>query len=147
MRCSAGRLNPARLDLGGRGAAQAAAPDDDTGPRTRADGEGVQVEAAVEMRGGPREGTVGAEQEAEREDKVEDWGAEMEAGEIAVEGGGGGGGGGGSGGGGGRVEEMERAAVAEPRREREWLKPPPKPRLALPTPPPTIPTPPGPPTL
>lgn len=44
------------------------------------------------------------------------------------------------------MEEMERAAVAEPRREREWLKPPPKPRLALPTPPPpTIPTPPGPP--
>lgn len=71
IRCSAGRLSPARLDLGGRGAAQAAAPDEDTGPRTRAEGEGVQVEAAVEMRGGPRVGTAGAGQEAEREEKVE----------------------------------------------------------------------------
>lgn len=32
------------------------------------------------------------------------------------------------------MEEMERAAVAGPRRESEWLKPPPKPRLVLPTP-------------
>lgn len=71
IRCSAGRLSPARLDRGGRGAAQAAAPDEDTGPRTRAEGEGVQVEAAVEMRGGPGAGIVGAQQEAEKEDEVE----------------------------------------------------------------------------
>ena len=71
IRCSAGRLSPARLDRGGRGAAQAAAPDEDTGPRTRAEGEGVQVEAAVEMRGGPGAGTEGAEQEADMEDEVE----------------------------------------------------------------------------
>lgn len=52
----------------------------------------------------------------------------------------GGGGGGGSGGGGGRVEEMDRAAVAELRKESELLKPPPKPRVALAMPlPPTIP--------
>lgn len=50
---------------------------------------------------------------------------EVEVDGSAVEGGGGGGRGGGRGGGGGRVEEIERAAVAEPRREREWLKPPP----------------------
>lgn len=68
MRCSAGRLSPARLDRGGRGAAQAAAPDEDTGPRTRAEGDGVQVDAAVEMRGGPEVGAVGAEQEVEREE-------------------------------------------------------------------------------
>lgn len=71
MRCSAGRLSPARLDRGGRGAAQAALPDEDTGPRTRAEGEGVQVEATVEMRGGPGTGSAGAEQEVEREDEVE----------------------------------------------------------------------------
>lgn len=60
----------------------------------------------------------------------------------------GGGGGGGSGGGGGRVEEMDRAAVAELRKERELLKPPPKPRVALATPlPPTIPPGSTPPTL
>lgn len=56
IRCSAGRLSPAKLDLGGRGAAQAAALDEDTGPSTRAEGEGVQVEAAVEMSGGGRPG-------------------------------------------------------------------------------------------
>lgn len=71
MRCSAGLLSPARLDRGGRGAAQAAAPDEDTGPKTRAEGEGVQVEAAVEMRGGPIAGNAEAEQEAEREEEVE----------------------------------------------------------------------------
>lgn len=71
MRCSAGRLSPARLDRGGSGAAQAAAPDEDTGPKTRAEGEGVQVEAAVEMSGGPGVGTVGALEEVEKEDEVE----------------------------------------------------------------------------
>lgn len=49
----------------------------------------------------------------------------MAADEGVVEGGGGGGRGGGRVGGGGRVEEMERAAVADPRRDREWGKPPP----------------------
>ena len=58
MRCRAGRLSPARLARGGKGAAQAAAADD-TGPRTRADGEGVQEEAAVEMRGWTGEGKIG----------------------------------------------------------------------------------------
>lgn len=71
MRCSAGRLSPARLDLGGRGAAQAAAPDEGTGPRTRAEGEGVQVEEAVEISGRPGAGAVGAAEQVEREDEVE----------------------------------------------------------------------------
>lgn len=71
MRCSAGLLSPVRLDRGGRGAAQAAAPDEDTGPRTRAEGEGVQVEAAVEMRGGgPGAATIEVGQDAEREEEV-----------------------------------------------------------------------------
>lgn len=71
IRCSAGRLSPARLDLGGRGAAQAAAPDEDTGPRTRADGDGVQVGVAVEMIDGPGERVVGKAQDTEREWEVE----------------------------------------------------------------------------
>lgn len=68
MRCRAGRLSPARLARGGRGAAQAAAPGEDTGPRTRAEGDGVQEEATVEMRGGAGAGGAaeGAE-ETERE--------------------------------------------------------------------------------
>lgn len=74
MRCSAGRLSPARLERGGRGAAQAAPAallpaEEDTGPRTRAEGEGVQVEAAVEIRGGTRVGAVEAEQETETEEE------------------------------------------------------------------------------
>ena len=53
MRCRAGLLSPARLARGGRGAAHAAAPAaaDATGPRTRAEGEGAQLDATVEMRG------------------------------------------------------------------------------------------------
>uniref|UniRef100_A0AAV2KPR0 Uncharacterized protein n=1 Tax=Knipowitschia caucasica TaxID=637954 RepID=A0AAV2KPR0_KNICA len=53
--CSAGRLSPARLERGGRGAAQAEVADNDTGPRTRAEGEGAQVEETVEMRDAPAE--------------------------------------------------------------------------------------------
>ena len=71
IRCSAGRLSPARLERGGRGAAQAAAPDIDTGPRTRAEGEGVHVEAAVEMSAGPAVGAAGPGQEMERELEAE----------------------------------------------------------------------------
>lgn len=71
IRCRAGRLSPARLDRGGKGAAQAAAPDEDTGPRTRAEGEGVQVEATVEMSAGPGVSAVGAEQGAGREEEPE----------------------------------------------------------------------------
>lgn len=71
MRCRAGRLSPARLDLGGRGAAQAAALDEDTGPRTRAEGEGVQVEEAVEISGRPGTGAVEAVEQVERADEVE----------------------------------------------------------------------------
>lgn len=143
IRCNAGRLSPVRLERGGRGAAHAAAPDEDTGPRTRAEGEGVQVEATVEMSGGPGAGSA---QEAEREEEVEEWGREAGPHKGVVEGGAGGGGGGGKGGGGGRVEEMDRVAVAEPRREREWAKLPPTPKPALPRPPPPkIPIPPAPP--
>lgn len=69
IRCSAGRLSPARLDRGGRGAAQVAAPDEDTGPRTRAEGEGVQVEEAVEISGRP--GAVEVAEQVDREDEVE----------------------------------------------------------------------------
>lgn len=71
IRCRAGRLRPARLDRGGKGAAQAAAPDEDTGPRTRAEGDGVQVEAAVEMRAGAGFCCVGAEKETERVEEAE----------------------------------------------------------------------------
>lgn len=137
IRCSAGRLSPARLDLGGRGAAQVEAPDEATGPRTRAEGEGVQVEEAVEISGRPGAGAVEVAEQVDREEEAEGWGAEACAVAAVVVGGGGGGG---SGGGGGRVEEMDRAAVAELRKERELLKPPPNPRVALATPPPpTIP--------
>lgn len=110
------------------------APDEDTGPRTRAEGEGVQVEEAVEMSGRPGAGAAELAGQVDREDEAEGWAALA----AAL----GGGGGGGSGGGGGRVEEMDRAAVAELRKERELLKPPPKPRVALATPPPP-PIPPG----
>lgn len=130
MRCRAGRLSPARLARGGRGAAQAAAAED-TGPRTRAEGEGVQEEADVEMRGGGGAGIDRGAEEAMDAMKKEEEGGRVALLEEMEEGGGGGGGGrGGRGGGGGRVEERDRAAVAEPRRESEWAKP-----LPTPTPP------------
>lgn len=105
----------------------------------------MQVEEAVEISGRPGAGAVELAEQAAREDEVEGCEAEVEADVWVVVGGGGGGG---SGGGGGRVEEMDRAAVAELRKERELLKPPPKPRVALATPlPPTIPPGSTPPTL
>lgn len=126
MRCRAGRLSPARLARGGRGAAQAAAVED-TGPRTRAEGEGVQEEAAVEMRRGAGAGIDGGPEDAmEKEEE----GGRMALDAMEEGGGGGGGGREGRGGGGGRVEVRESAAVAEPRRESEWAKP-----LPTPTPP------------
>lgn len=68
MRCRAGRLNPARLARGGRGAAQAAAAEE-TGPKTRAEGEGVQEEAEVAIRGGAGASTEGSVEEAEKEEE------------------------------------------------------------------------------
>lgn len=101
--CRAGRLRPARLLRGGTGAAQAADAVD-TGPRTRAEGVGAQV-VAVDIRALEGVGAVGLDTEVV-------WGM--------VEGGGGGG----TAGGGGRLEDIDRAAVAEPSRERECPKPP-----------------------
>lgn len=123
MRCSAGLLSPARLDLGGRGAAL------DTGPRTRAEGDGVQVDVEVEMRGrAPVGGAVDVTQATDREEEeVVARGGLMEFKAERV-GGCGGGGGGGSVGGGGRLEEIDRVEVAEPSREREWVNP----RLVVP---------------
>lgn len=125
IRCSAGLLSPARLDLGGSGAAL------DTGPRTRAEGDGVQVEVEVVMRGrAPGGGAVEGAQAAGREEggveEVVARGGAMGF-ETAKREGGGGGAGGGRGGGGGRLEEMDRVEVAEPSKEREWVKP----RLAV----------------
>ena len=151
MRCSAGRLSPARLERGGSGAAHA----DDTGPSTRADGVGAQLvtvemsacpppplaaavtvltlapEAPVAVVGAETGGMVGIPEEVV----------------VETDGGGGGGMGGGIGGGGGReneeeegraeeeagVEERESPAVAAPSRDREWAKPPLL--LFVPTPP------------
>lgn len=48
-----------------------AAPDEDTGPRTRAEGEGVQVEEAVEISGRPGAGAVEPAEQAGREDEAE----------------------------------------------------------------------------
>lgn len=101
--CRAGRLRPARLLRGGTGAAQAADAVD-TGPRTRAEGVGAQV-VAVDIRALEGVGAVGLDTEVV-------WGMEE------------GGGGGGTAGGGGRLEDIDRAAVAEPSRERECAKPP-----------------------
>lgn len=125
MRCSAGLLSPARLDLGGRGAAL------DTGPRTLAEGDGVQVEVEVEMRGrAPVGGAVDVTQATDRDEEevVAARGGAMEFETAERVGGCGGGAGGGSVGGGGRLEEIDRVEVAEPSREREWVNP----RLAVP---------------
>lgn len=124
MRCNAGLLSPARVDLGGRGAAL------DTGPSTRAEGDGVQVEAEVEMRerapvGGAEDVTQATDSE---EEEVVAKGEAMEFETAERVGGCGGGGGGGSVGGGGRLEVIDRVEVAEPSRDREWVKP----KLAVP---------------
>lgn len=117
MRCNAGLLSPARVDLGGRGAAV------DTGPRTRAEGDGVQVEVEVEMRapvGGAEDVTQATDSE---EEEVVARGGAMEFETTERVGGCGGGGGGGSIGGGGRLEVIDRVEVAEPSRESEWVVP------------------------
>lgn len=101
--CRAGRLSPARLLRGGTGAAHAADAVE-TGPKTRAEGVGAQV-VTVDIRALEGVGAVGLGVEV-------GWG-------VAE-----GGGGGGTAGGGGRLEDIDRAAVAEPRSERECPKPP-----------------------
>lgn len=115
MRCSAGLLSPARLDLGGKGAL-------DTGPRTRAEGDGVQVEVEVEMRGrAPEGGAVDVTQATDKEE--EEVVARVGVMQFESVGGCGGGGGGGSVGGGGRLVETDRVDVAELSKEREWVNP------------------------
>lgn len=100
--CRAGRLRPARLLRGGTGAAQAAEAVD-MGPRTRAEGVGAQV-VTVDIRALEGVGAV-------------ELGAEVMWGMVE------GGRGGGTEGGGGRLEDIDRAAVAEPSRERDCPKP------------------------
>lgn len=125
MRCNVGLLSPARLDLCGRGAAL------ETGPSTRAEGDGVQVEAEVEMRGrAPVGGAEVVTQPTDSEEEVvvgRGGAVEFETAERV--GSCGGGAGGGSVGGGGRLEVIDKVEVAEPSREREWVNP----RLAVPS--------------